>query len=140
MGAHVAILRKPYLDAILRGDKAIESRFSRQRRDPFGRVSVGDTIYLKESGGPYRGAAIAERVLCFGHATPELIEQLRADYEHMICAGDAYWRSKRDAAFVTLVWLASVRSTDDGPDLSAIVAPVSRHAWHCLDSVDAATP
>ena len=48
---HLAILKNQFLNRILAGTKTIESRFSFNKIAPYNKVSVNDTIYLKESGG-----------------------------------------------------------------------------------------
>ncbi|MEM1329795.1 MAG: ASCH domain-containing protein [Planctomycetota bacterium] len=132
MARHVAILRREYLDAILRGEKTVECRVSQQRRAPFGRVRSGDVIHLKQSGGPYRGLAIAGQVLSFGRAGPEVITEIEREYDPLIGAGQEYWTAKRDASYVTLVWLEQVSPSETGPDLRAVVSPGDRRGWHCL--------
>lgn len=45
---HIAILRQPFFDMVLSGEKTIESRWSMNKVAPYGKVSVGDEILLKE--------------------------------------------------------------------------------------------
>ena len=49
---HLVILKTEYIKAILEGRKTIESRFTKTRREFFGRVSPGDKVFLKVSSGP----------------------------------------------------------------------------------------
>jgi hypothetical protein len=55
---HLAIMHKSFMDKILNIQKTIESRWSMDRRVPYGRVHSGDRIYFKYSSGPV--AALAE--------------------------------------------------------------------------------
>lgn len=52
MDYHLVILKKPYLDLILAGEKTIELRLNRAKRPAGGRVRPGDRLFLKPSGGP----------------------------------------------------------------------------------------
>jgi len=52
---HLAILNKHFLDKIISGEKTVESRWSKYKIVPFGKVSRGDTIYFKYSGGTVVG-------------------------------------------------------------------------------------
>ena len=62
MNYHLVILKKPYLDLILAGAKTIELRLTRAKRPACGRVRPGDRLFLKPSGGPVCGLAMAKNV------------------------------------------------------------------------------
>jgi len=59
---HVAILKQPFFDMILSGDKTIESRFLMNKIVPFNKVSIGDEIYLKQTGKQVTAKAEVEKV------------------------------------------------------------------------------
>ena len=61
MNYHLVILKKPYLDLILAGEKTIELRLTRAKRPACGRVRPGDRLFLKPSGGPVCGLATVEK-------------------------------------------------------------------------------
>lgn len=44
---HIAILRQPYFNIVLNGEKTIESRWSMHKVTPYGKVNIGDEILLK---------------------------------------------------------------------------------------------
>ena len=106
---HLAILKRPYLEAILAGRKRIESRFSRAKRSPFGQVLPGDKLFLKVSSGPVCAVATVAAVKNFQNLTPERIAGLKQQYNHYIRGSDEYWQSKTDCRFGFLVWLEDVR-------------------------------
>ncbi len=64
---HVAIMRRSWklIEKILAGEKTVESRWFKHRGCPWGKVSVGDTIYFKDSAGPVRAKARVTKVLQF---------------------------------------------------------------------------
>ena len=55
MQRHLAILAPGWIEPILDGTKTIESRFTKVRCAPYGKVHAGDLVYMKESGGPVKG-------------------------------------------------------------------------------------
>lgn len=107
---HLVILKKPYLDAILAGQKRIESRFSKARPYALGRVLPGDKLFLKESSGPVCATARIKAVKNFENLTPKQIIEIKKQYNHYIIGSDEYWRSRSDSRFGFLVWLGDVKS------------------------------
>ena len=106
---HLVILKKPYLEAILAGQKQIESRFTRTKRAYFGRVLPGDTLFLKESSGPVCATASVATVKNFQNLTPKQIIELKQKYNRQICGSDEYWQSRADCKFGLLVWLEEIQ-------------------------------
>ena len=109
---HLVILKKHYLDAILAGQKRIESRFTRTKHYAFRRVLAGDKLFLKESSGPVCATATVEAVKNFENLTPEQIAEIKQQYNHYIIGSDEYWQSKSDCRFGFLVWLEDVKSIE----------------------------
>ena len=72
MKHHLAILAPGWIELILSGDKTIESRFSKRRSAPFGKVSEGDVVFMKESGGRVKGAFRVGKVDTIEKLTYEL--------------------------------------------------------------------
>ncbi|MFB3138284.1 MAG: hypothetical protein ACE10B_03590 [Phycisphaerales bacterium] len=126
---HVAVLYRPYIDALLAGRKTIECRLTRQPRPPYDVVEPGDRIFFKQSAGPYRAAAIAEHVICEDKLTPGRVRQIRRDYNELICGEPAFWNAKRDSRYCTLIWLKHVQPSSTGP----AIRPLQGLAWLTLD-------
>ena len=59
---HLAIFTPEYIDYILDGSKSIESRFSKIKCAPYGKVEPDDCILMKESSGGVRGWFYADEV------------------------------------------------------------------------------
>lgn len=135
MPAHVAILRREYLNLILDGTKTIESRFSRNAVPPFGLVSPGDLIHFKVSAGPFLATATASHVTSHSNLTPPKLDKLRQRYNTRICAPNDYWLSKQNTRYATLIHLTNITPTNTGPDY-----PKNPYrAWFVLpDTTDAA--
>ena len=95
---HVAIMSKRFGDLIAKifsGEKKIESRWSKNRIAPWGRVKRGDRIYFKNSGGLVVAMATAEKVMQFE----------RKDFDNareLFSAPDEWARGKN---YCVLIWL-----------------------------------
>ncbi len=109
---HLVILKKPYLEAILNGRKTVESRFTKTRRDPFGRVLPGDRLFLKVSSGPVRAIATVAAVKIFENLTPRRIAELKQQFNRYIIGSDEYWKSKADCRFGFLVQLKDAETIE----------------------------
>jgi ASC-1-like (ASCH) protein len=110
MTNHLVILKKPYLDAILAGQKRIESRFAKTKHYVSGGVLPGDKLFLKVSSGPVCATATVAAVKNFKNLTPEQLTEIKEQYNHYIKGSDEYWQSRSDCRFGFLVWLEDVKS------------------------------
>lgn len=128
IGIHLAIFAEPFLSMVLSGEKTVESRFSRNRCAPYGEISDGDVILLKEVAGPICGLVLAQRTWFYDLGT-EPIDRVRHRFGQGICADDEFWSSRADALYATLIEL----------DAPTSIAPVScdkrdRRGWVSLRS------
>ncbi len=114
---HVAILRRVYINMILRGEKTVESRLTIRLLPPYGVIAPGDRIYLKISSGPYAATAIATKVVFYQDLTAQRVEQLRRRYQKRVGGDDAYWSSKATARYATFITLGDVRPAKVGPPI-----------------------
>ncbi|MEM1446217.1 MAG: ASCH domain-containing protein [Planctomycetota bacterium] len=128
MSIHVAILQKPYLDAVLEGRKTIESRLTKTKREPFEAITTGERLFLKQSGGPFRATALATRVEPFANLTPPDVEWLRQKYQASVGGDDAYWAEKAGSRFAVFVTLGSIEAISVGPNY----ATQWMRAWYVL--------
>lgn len=105
---HIAILRQPFFNMVLSGEKTIESRWAMHRVAPYGKINVGDIIWLKETGKDVIAKAIADKVK-FYELTPELVEDIRIKYGKEI-GTDKFenWESTLHKKYCTLIWLKNV--------------------------------
>ena len=133
---HIAIIQKKYLDRILSGSKRIECRLTKQKRVPYGRIATGETIFIKQSSGPYRAVAKAGRVVFEADLTPGRISDIRRDYASELEGDDDFWVSKLDCKYLTLIWLEDVVPTNLGPT----IAPLQGRAWLTLPEVEIPVP
>jgi hypothetical protein len=111
-GVHLAVLVEPYLQFVLDRTKTIESRFSRRRCPPFGRVSEGDVILLKRAGGPVIGLCTVSDVWSY-QVEPGTLTEIRDRFGSAIQPQDGFWDDRREAAFATLMRVEGARTLPD---------------------------
>lgn len=86
MKYHLAILTPGWSELILDGSKTIESRFTKVRCAPFGKVHVGDRVYLKESGGLVKGMFTVAKVETFENLSLRQIHDIYKENKEAIFA------------------------------------------------------
>ncbi|MFP4144792.1 MAG: ASCH domain-containing protein [Phycisphaeraceae bacterium] len=128
MAVHVAILQRPYLEMILAGTKRVESRLTRSAAPPFGRVSPGDRLFLKLSGGGFRATAVAGEVHSFRDLTPEGVDELARRFRPSVGGDDDYWQAKRVSRCASFIELEQVEPLAVGPAYEKS----GWRAWHVL--------
>lgn len=126
---HVAILKPGYIRDILVGRKTIESRFTKTKQPPFGKIESGERLFLKASGGKFMATAVVGQVQSFQDLAPADIDRIRKRYGKQIGGDDTYWRSKRDSRYATLIELDEVEPVSVGPQFK----PAYMKAWYVLD-------
>lgn len=104
---HMAVMVQPYLDFILQGRKTVESRFSVRPIPPYRRVSPGDLILMKASGGPLVGAFTATSIWTY-QLDPDSWEELRSTHADALCVDDGFWRERAAAEYATLMLVSNV--------------------------------
>jgi len=111
MQHHLAIFTQPWLDLILDGRKTIDSRLSKVRCAPNGKISAGDVVYMKESGGFVKGQFIASKVDTYEDLTPEILRNINTQYhqEIFVDLGFQGLRDKwSDSKYATLIHVSNV--------------------------------
>ena len=127
---HLAIFVEPFLSYVLDGKKTVESRFSAVRCAPYRRVSVGDVLVLKASGGPVRGLALVDHVWSY-ELDPETWSEVKA-FEDALCATDpSFWASREAASYATLMRLSNVR-----PISGVLFKKRDRRGWVVVKAKD----
>ena len=106
---HIAILRQPFFDMVLSGEKTIESRWSMNKIAPYNKVGVGDEILLKLTGQPVTATAKVKEVKYY-ELTPQKAEDIRLRYGKEI-GTDKFenWQCTLQKKYCTLIWLDDVK-------------------------------
>jgi len=131
---HLAIFKQPYLNLILKGKKTIESRFSMDKRPPYGMVRSGDKVIMKESGGLVKGEFTVGKV--------EYVELKLDGYGMRKCKSFAneicsdvdsdFWVKREKKKFATLIEINSPKKYD--PPRQCVEKPnKSMAAWFILN-------
>lgn len=105
---HIAIMRQPFLNMVLSGEKTIESRWSMHKVAPYNKVATGDIILFKETGKDITVKAIVRSVKYF-ELTPQLVDDIRVKYGKKI-GTDKFedWKTTLTKKYCTLIWLDKV--------------------------------
>ena len=107
---HLAILKKKWLEKILSGEKTIESRWYKQKRTPYQKITKEDVIYFKESGKQVTVKATVQEALFFDALTEEKIRDILQRYGKQIGMGLDAVSKLLDKNYCTLVVLKEVES------------------------------
>lgn len=108
---HLVILRPPYLDMILSGEKTVESRLSKYRHPAATRCTPGDMLYLKRTGGDIEGRARVARVDAYAGLDAAGLRALAEHWAERVAAtepDDWYQQMKRDARHALFITLDQV--------------------------------
>jgi len=108
---HLVILRPPYLDMILSGEKTVESRLSRRRHPAATRCRPGDVLYLKRTGGDIEGRATVARIDAYEGLGTDGLRALAEQWADRVAAtepDDWYQRLKRNATHALFFTLERV--------------------------------
>ena len=124
---HIAILRQPFFDMVLNGEKTIESRWSMNKIALYKKVNIGDEILLKLTGQPVTATAKVQDVKYY-QLTSDIVEDIRIKYGKQI-GTDKFedWQDTKQKKFCTLIWLKDVKK------ITPLVVPRSNGAgWIVL--------
>ena len=113
MAKHVAVFNKEVIEAIFKGKKSIESRFSQKKIPPFGTVSVGDTIYIKPPGKEIIGQFKVKKVISFEGLTEEDWLLIRQKFGKGISLGskaldEQFFQDHQNSKFGTLIFIGNI--------------------------------
>lgn len=135
MKKHLAILHKGVIDAILAGQKTIESRFSEKKIAPFGVIGVGDLIFMKEPGGDIIGQFRVRKVFNYEGLTEKDVTKIFADFGKEISWGKeeeekAFFESKKSSKYGTLIFIGESERLITSP---VIFKKADRRPWVVLE-------
>lgn len=113
MQHHLAIFTQPWLDLILDEKKTIDSRLSKVRCAPYGRINGGDIVYMKESGGLVKGQFNVAKVETYEDLTPRTLHNINTQYHQEIFV-DLGFQGLKDkwtySKYATLIHISNVMS------------------------------
>lgn len=104
---HLAVFSEPYLSYILKGNKTIESRFSKNKIAPYNQITKDDIVIVKKSGGNIIAYFTIKEVAFFNlNVTP--INTIKDKYNKQLCVNDNFWDLKRDSNYATLIFIDKI--------------------------------
>lgn len=106
---HIAILKEPYLQKILSGEKTIESRWSQTKLPPYGKVKDGDTIYLKKASGNVVAKCMVQKVASFENLNENKIKEILQKYHKQICVEPQQFDMFKNKNYCTLMWISDIK-------------------------------
>lgn len=126
---HLAIFKGGGAQNILTGKKTVESRFARSKIAPFGVITCGDLVYIKPSGGQIIGQFRVKKVIFYDGLSMKDLEEIRQKYGKEIATDAAYWKSKFNAKYATLIFIG-----DSSRFITSPVKPVKKdlRGWMVL--------
>jgi hypothetical protein len=129
---HIAVMSEPFLSYVFEGKKTVESRFSLHKIAPYQKVQPSNIILMK--AGPIVGSFKVGWVRYF-NLKEETIEELRHRYGTAICGDEAFWQTKADKHYATLIGITEVTQ------LSPVtISKSDRRGWLTLEDPGKAWP
>ena len=113
MKFHLGIFYKEYLDLIIKKEKRIDARFSKNKTSPYKKVKSGDIIYLKETGGLIVGEAIVNHVRYFNELNKKKIKRIITKFNQGLKIKNDFMMSKLESKYLTLIFLGEITKYDD---------------------------
>jgi hypothetical protein len=126
---HLAVLYPAYIQKILLGIKRIEGRFTKVHCPPHGQIQTGDSILLKESGGPVVARARAANVISYSDVSISQALNIVTEYRDRLCLADDLIEHALKARYVTLICLDEVQAVTPFN-----VAKKDRRGWVVLSN------
>ena len=113
MKKHLAILSKDAIEQIFTGKKTVETRFSQKRVLPFGRVEIGDLIYIKPPGEDIVGSFLAKKVISFEGLEKQDWKLIKEQFGEKLSFGSkkadqSFFAKHSNAKYATLIFIGNV--------------------------------
>ena len=105
---HVAFMKQEFLQMILDGTKTIESRWYRHKKDPYGRISMGDVVYFKGVGKPVTLKADVAKVMFFEGLDAPTINDILMEYGERIGVDESFIDAVGESNYCILVFLTNI--------------------------------
>jgi len=106
---HLAIFDKKTIQKIFSGKKTMDIRLSRRKVLPFGHISSGDKILIKETGGKVLGEFNAARVISYDNLDSVQLEKVKRDYNRFIKMDSLFWHEREDSKYGTIIFIDKVQ-------------------------------
>lgn len=102
---HLAIFVKGVAEKILTSQKEVEVRLSRNKVLPYEQIQKDDEIYLKDAGKKIIGRAFVDNCLFYDNLNPDMLANIRREYQEASQMGDDFWQKKENSRYATIIFL-----------------------------------
>lgn len=109
---HLAIMDKQTINMIMSGEKIIETRFSKNKISPYQKLSIGEKVYLKESGRETIAVFEIDKFIYFKDLNSDKIKLIKSKYNNLVKAPDIYWELKENSNYGTLIYIKKPHKLD----------------------------
>ena len=113
--AHIAVFERNLLDKVLNGEKKLMSSFSKDRCVPYDSIDNGDTIFLKEIGGPIIAKAKADKITFYANLNSDKIKIFKYTYSALLCVDDDFWDKEKNSLYATMFTLKDIEDISPIP-------------------------
>ena len=137
---HVAIMKKQWglCEKILTGEKTVESRWYKSKRNPWGKVKTGDIVFFKDAGSPVAVKAEVAKVLQIEDLTAQKTRDIFTKYGRADLGVSEIMPQIRDYVkgkkYCVLIFLQNARTVEPFNIDKAGFGAMS--AWICVDDID----
>ncbi len=111
INVHLAIFNEPFLSLIFEGKKTIESRFSKNRINPFEKAKKGDIIFIKKSGSQVLGFFVVGQTYYYHLPKERDLNKIKNKYSEAICSSATvdFWESRNSARYISLLEITETK-------------------------------
>jgi hypothetical protein len=115
---HIAIMRKSWglTRKIISGEKTIESRWYKSKRDPWDRIHINDIVYFKDSGEPITIRCGVSKVVQFSDIDSDKVMEILKTYgkQDGIDAADIqkFYGMFKDKRYCLLIFLKDIKEVE----------------------------
>lgn len=104
---HLGIFSEPHLSLMLSGKKTIESRFSKNKIEPYNSINKDDIVFIKESGGKLIGYFTINEVKFFDLAKTSS-KTIKTKYNNQLLLDKTFWNTKEYSRYATLIFIEKI--------------------------------
>ena len=105
---HLGVFSEPYLTYMLKKEKTIESRFSKNKIAPYNKVKKEDIILVKKSSGNVVAFFTVKEIIQY-NLNEVAIEEIKSKYQKQLCLEDKFWNQKRNSNYVVLIKIDEIK-------------------------------
>jgi len=111
------VFNEPFLSLVFNGKKKIESRFSKNRIDPYGKINSGDLVLIKGNGGPIQGLFVAGEIKFIYILNKNTFKEIESNFGKYICTkyDKGFWRRRTKTKYVSLISIKKIKKLNPFP-------------------------